>query len=498
MKGIAALLVLVTLLAPAACTNTSPGAGPGHGGEALETLDGSPVSPAELEAAIEEAMQKANVAGLSVAIINDGQIAYTHAFGFRDKAAGIPFDTETVTGAASLSKTVFAYLVMLLAEEGVIDLDEPLQAYLSRPLPDYPAYADLAGDDRYKEITARMVLSHSTGFPNWRWLESDGRLKFLFAPGTRHSYSGEGIALLQMVVEEVTGRDLETLARQRVFDPLGMTRTSYVWQETFEANAARPHDEFGRPKRLPRRTEPDAAGSMLTTAGDYARLLTAILQATGQRKATVDEMLRSQIAISYEHMFGPGAWRDTNTYQDIRLAWGLGWGRFDTQQGRAFFHTGHDFGYQNYSVTYADRGVGIVLLSNSDNFESVAREIVQAAIGDRYSPFDWLGYVPFDPARVKTPPPEPVAIDVAPAILQAYVGVYELSADMLLYFKVEDGKLYSSFDGQQWDPLYAESETRFFAQGDDTRVVFVKDAAGQVTGLNLEIQGAVLPARKTR
>ncbi|HUV90736.1 MAG TPA: serine hydrolase, partial [Anaerolineae bacterium] len=270
------------------------------------------------------------------------------------------------------------------------------------------------------------------------------------------------------------------------------------WQETFEANAARPHDEFGRPKRLPRRTEPDAAGSMLTTAGDYARLLTAILQATGQRKATVDEMLRSQIAISYEHMFGPGAWRDTNTYQDIRLAWGLGWGRFDTQQGRAFFHTGHDFGYQNYSVTYADRGVGIVLLSNSDNFESVAREIVQAAIGDRHSPFDWLGYVPFDPARVKTPPPEPVAIDVAPAILQAYVGVYELSADMLLYFKVEDGKLYSSFDGQQWDPLYAESETRFFAQGDDTRVVFVKDAAGQVTGLNLEIQGAVLPARKTR
>ena len=498
MKGVAALLVLVTLLAPAACTNTSPGAGSGRGGEALETLDGEPVSPAELEAAIEEAMQKANVAGLSVAIINDGHIAYTHAFGFRDKSAGIPFDTETATGAASLSKTVFAYLVMLLAEEGVIDLDQPLQAYLSRPLPDYPAYADLAGDDRYQQITARMVLSHSTGFPNWRWIEPDGRLKFLFAPGTRHSYSGEGIALLQMVVEEVTGRDLETLARQRVFDPLGMTRTSYAWQETFEANAARPHDEFGRPQRLPRRTQPDAAGSMFTTAGDYARLLAAILQATGQRKATVDEMLRSQIAISYEQMFGPGAWRDTNTYQGLGLAWGLGWGRFDTQQGRAFFHTGHDFGYQNYTVTYADRGIGIVLLSNSDNFESVAREIVQAAIGDRYSPFDWLGYVPFDPARVKTPPPEPVAIDVAPAILQAYVGVYELSADTVLYFKVEDGKLYSSFDGEQWDPLYAESETRFFAQGDDTRVVFVKDAAGQVTGLNLEIQGAVLPARKTR
>ena len=102
---------------------------------------------------------------------------------------------------------------MLLVEEGVIDLDKPLQAYLAKPLPDYPAYADLAGDERYKQITARMVLSHSTGFPNWRQFEPDGRLKFLFAPGARYSYSGEGFALLQMVVEEITGRDLETLAQ---------------------------------------------------------------------------------------------------------------------------------------------------------------------------------------------------------------------------------------------------------------------------------------------
>jgi CubicO group peptidase (beta-lactamase class C family) len=464
----------------------------------LKILDGGTVHVNELETAIGQAMEKANVAGLSVAILNDDQIAYTHAFDFRDKAAGIPFDEETVTGAASLSKTVFAYLVMLLAEEGVINLDKSLQAYLAKPLPDYPAYADLAGDDRYKQITARMVLSHSTGFPNWRWLEPDKLLSFLFAPGTRHSYSGEGIALLQMVVEEITGRDLETLAREKVFEPLGMTRTSYAWREAFEANAARPHDEFSRPKRLPRRTKPDAAGSMVTTAEDYARLLVAILNATGQRKATVVEILRSQIAISYEQMFGPGAWRDTNKYQDIHLAWGLGWGRFDTEQGRAFFHTGHDLGYQNYTVTFADQGIGIVLLSNSDNFESVAREIAQATIGDHHSPFDWLGYVPFDPSKVKTPPPEPVVIEVDPAILRAYVGAYELSADKVMQVKVEDWKLYISVDGQQWDQAYAESETRFFAQGDDTRVVFVKDDAGQVTGLNLEMQGLVLPTKKVR
>ena len=421
MKGVAALLVLVTLLAPAATMNTSAGARSGQVEEALTTLDGKPLPRAELEALIEQAMEKANVAGLSVAIINDGQIAYTHAFGYRDKAAGSLFDTQTVTGAASLSKTVFAYLVMLLAEEGVINLDKPLQAYLPKPLPDYPAYADLAGDDRYQQITARMVLSHSTGFPNWRSFEPDKRLKILFTPGTRYSYSGEGYALLQMVVEQITGRDLETLARQKIFEPLGMTRTSYVWQKTFEDNVAQAHDQFGRTQRLLqlalRRSKPDAAGSMVTTAGDYARFLTAILNATGKQKAAMDEMWRSQIAISSEQMFGPGAWQDTNRYQDIGLAWGLGWGRFDTELGRAFFHTGHDFGYQNYTVTYADKGIGIVLLSNSDNFESVAAEIVQAAIGDTSSPFGWLGYLPFDPSDVKSPPLEPLAMAVFALIL---------------------------------------------------------------------------------
>jgi CubicO group peptidase (beta-lactamase class C family) len=252
-KPATGLVLLLGALSLAACSTEARRSGSGRAWRELRTLDGDTVPVDRLEAAIRHAMAKANVAGLSVAIINDGRIAYVRGFGFRDRAAGIPFDEQTVTGAASLSKTVFAYLLMLLAEEGAIELDKPLQAYLPRPLPTYPAYADLATDDRYRQITARMALSHSTGFPNWRWLTPEKRLTFLFAPGSRFSYSGEGIALLQMVVEEITGEDLETLARRRVFEPLGMTRTSYSWRVEFDANAARPHDEFGRPKRLPRR-----------------------------------------------------------------------------------------------------------------------------------------------------------------------------------------------------------------------------------------------------
>jgi CubicO group peptidase (beta-lactamase class C family) len=378
-------------------------------------------------------------------------------------------------------------------------LDRPLYEYLDKPLYEYPAYADLAGDERYKQITARMALSHSTGFPNWRLLQPDGRLKFLFSPGERHSYSGEGIVLLQMVVGEVTGKDLETLAQEKVFQPLGMTRSSYIWQAEYEGNAASPHDQYGRPRgESIQRTKPDAAGSMVTTAGDYARFISrGILNAEGKRQATTDEMLRPQIAIHYKEMFGPGAWQGTDQYQAIRLGWGLGWGRFDTPYGRAFFHTGHSFGWQNYTVTYADEGIGIVLLANSDNFESVAQEIVEKAIGDVYTPFGWLGYIPFDPARPKaTPPSEPTAVEVDAAILVTYAGTYDMRPTALIQIKFEDGQLWIlSTDGSRWDPLYAETETRFFVQGEESyRFEFIRDGSGQVMGLQLEIQGLQLPA----
>jgi len=495
---LALLVALVALVAFAACSVPPPSVAPepDGSGNSLTTLNGETASTAELETFIFKTMEKAGVTGLSCAIINDSEIVYQKAFGLKDAEAGTPNDEETIYAAASFSKPVFAYLVMTLAEEEVIDLDRPLVEYLGRPLLDYPAYADLEGDERYKEVTARMVLSHSTGFPNWRFLTEDGRLSIMFPPGSKFSYSGEGIVLLQMVVEEITGQDLETLAQEKVFGPLAMTSSSYVWQEAYEEDYALPHDEYGRPQMLKKRNEADAAGSMATTADDYARFVVAMLNPEGGQQALVDEMLAPQIAITSQSMFGPGAWQEADENRDTNLSWGLGWGRFDSERGPAFFHTGHDFGWQNYTVTYPDRGIGIVLLSNSDNFESVAQEIVEKAIGDTHSPFDWLGYVPFDPSQEKVPPPEPVAIELDPATLEAYVGVYELTPEDLIHIKLGDEGLLIG-DGQAWMPLYAESESQFFAEVDDTRVVFARDAAGEVTGLSLTVQGMELPpARK--
>ncbi|UCC76068.1 MAG: beta-lactamase family protein, partial [Anaerolineales bacterium] len=351
-RGWLLILTIAMLLsgcAPSGTTVTETATGP-----SLKTLDGGWVSVDELEDFINDTMQQAGVTGLSCAIINDSQIVYRQAFGVKDTNIAGRADENTIFAAASFSKPLFAYLVMLLTEEGIIELDRPLQDYLRKALPGYPGYTDLEGDNRYKQITARMALSHSIGFPNHRWLTTDGRLRFLFEPRSRFHYSGEGIQLLQMVIEEITAKGLEDLAREKVFGPLGMGKSSYVWQPAYEDNCAVPHDEFGRPKRLQRRTGADAAGSMVTTAGDYAQFVIALLNATGQRKATIEEMLQPQIAISSTSMFGPGSWEDTDRDRRASLSWGLGWGRFDSDHGRAFFHTGHDFGWQNYTVTYPD------------------------------------------------------------------------------------------------------------------------------------------------
>ena len=493
------LIILVQLLALLGCSVQagSNGSDNPQSNARLKKLDGDSISTAELEAFVEQIMEEADIPGLSLAILNDSQIVYQKAFGYKNKSDDTINDEQTLFSAASFSKPVFAYLVMLLAEEKVIDLDRPLYEYLDKPLYEHPNYADLKDDDRYQQITARMVLNHSTGFPNWRFLTQDGKLSILFPPGSRHSYSGEGIALLQMIVEVVTGRDLEALAQEKIFLPFGMTRSSYIWQPEFEENYAFPHDEYGRPRGEDiQRAKPDAAGSMVTTASDYARFLVGILNAKERGEATTNEMLSSQIAINYKHMFGPDAWKMTDENQDINLAWGLGWGRFDTSCGGAFFHTGHSIGWQNYTVTYIDEGIGIVMLSNSDNFESVAEQIAKMAIGDIYSPYDWLGYVPFDPTREKkTPPPDPIAIQVDPAVLAAYAGNYDMQPTAMLKVKFEDNSLFlQSLDGEGWEPLYAESETHFFIKGqEDYRFIFVQDNAGTGTALQVVFQGVQLP-----
>ena len=148
-----------------------------------------------------------------------------------------------------MSKLPAAYVTLKLIEQGKLDLDRPLREYLDHPY--------LTNEPLHLKITARMALSHTTGFPNWRkggW-RSGGPLPVLFEPGTKFGYSGEGFTYLQRVIEHITGEPFEPYVQRTLFAPLGITSASYVWQERFEKTAAAGHDAKGAvPPRAMRRT----------------------------------------------------------------------------------------------------------------------------------------------------------------------------------------------------------------------------------------------------
>ncbi len=368
-------------------------------GETLARLDGTAVEVAEIERRIPELMEKVWVPGMSVLVVRDGAIAYRQNFGTRSARTGEPITPSTSFAGLSFSKTITAYLVMRMVEKGLFDLDRPLHSYLQKPVPKYDFYTDLAGDEAHLAITARHVLSHTTGWPNWRWFMPGRKLAFLFPPGERHSYSGEGFAYLQLALEEATGKAFEELAQRFVFAPLDMSRSSMLWQPSYEADFAEDHDLLGRPLRRDRRDNASAAGSLQTTIGDYARFLMAVLSAQGLEPARRDAMIAPHVPIRHARMFGPRIYEETTDHRERGLAWTLGFGRVETPFGPAFFHTGNDMGSANYAIAFPERRAAVVLMGNSNRLEGIAEDVVELLTGDSSSPFDFLGYLRFDGPR---------------------------------------------------------------------------------------------------
>lgn len=362
----------------------------------IKRLDGSTFTPAEIDTTVTHLMRAARVPGIGIAILNDGNVAYLNAYGVRDKEKNLPMTPDSVMTAASLSKVAFAYMVMQLVDEGVLDLDKPVYQYLPKALPEYDAYKDLANDLRYKKITARMLLSHTSGFPNWRRFTDDGKLSINFEPGSRFAYSGEGIALLQLVVESATKKPLNDLMRDRVFQPLGMTRTSMFWEDRFESDYANGYDEEEHSLGPQKRTRADAAGSMQTTVNDFGRFMAAVMQGKGLRKQTREQMLSSQIQILSKREFPTFSTEATDENKTIRLSYGLGWGLYWTPYGKAFFKEGHDEGLRHYTVCFDKTGTGIVIMTNSSNGEGIYKELLETLLGNTYTPIEWEGFTPYN------------------------------------------------------------------------------------------------------
>jgi CubicO group peptidase (beta-lactamase class C family) len=330
---------------------------------------------AELEAMIPAEMEKATLPGLSIALIRDGEIHWRRGFGVKDVDSKEPVDEHTIFQAASMSKPVFAYTVMKLCEGGVISLDRPLTEYTTERFLD---------DPRLDRISARRVLSHTSGLQNWRSDKSPFKIDFI--PGEQFRYSGEGYFYLQSVVTRLKGKvnpadcatfeaglkvcatDFEDFMKASVLVPFGMHSSGYTWNKAMEPYLARGHDESGRP--LPRKgpkgptvARYGSAGALLSTPTDYAKFLIEVINpksadAFRLNAGSLAEMIRPHIKVNET------------------TSWALGWAIYN-EAGPFIGHGGDNKGFHCFAVTSVKDKAGYVIMTNGDGGTQVLKSVME-------------------------------------------------------------------------------------------------------------------------
>jgi CubicO group peptidase (beta-lactamase class C family) len=406
-------LVIPTAVMVMPPTDTAAAQAVSRTSSGIHRLDGTVISHDRADALTRQLVVEHAITGLQVAVINNGQRVWSAAYGVRARGDGngsaavgpdLPMQRSTTTWAASITKALFATFVMRLVERQQLDIDVPIVRQLPQPLDSYAPYrtkaAALMSDSMWPRVTPRMLLSHSSGLLNFATMETDGQMRLHDVPGTRYRYSGEGINLLQFVIEQRVGAPLDSLMRTAFFDPLGMTRTSLTFRPEFVDDIA---DRFGHDGRFlakTRRNPARAAGSMTSTADDLANFIVALLDETSATSLPGQDarrlMFSPSVRITARTQFGPHSLTtDGDEAAQFGLAYGLGWGLLTrTSHGPAFFKEGHGDGAQTYLLCFRQQKSCLILMTNSDNGELAFRPLVNALLGTDEVPWTWEGYTP--------------------------------------------------------------------------------------------------------
>ena len=349
----------------------------------------SPPSPESIDVRVRALMARERVEGMALAVIDAGRIVHVAAYGRRSRERNLPLTISTVMYGASLTKAAFAYMVLQLVDEGRLDLDKSLADLLPRPLPEYDDYRDLAAEVRWRNLTPRILLTHSSGFANFRWLEPDRKLRMHFDPGSQYAYSGEGVYLLQFVLEEGLKLDVGTEMQRRVFERFGMRNTSMTWRPDFSANLADGYSIEGTMEPHDERSSVSGAGSMDTTIEDQAMLWAGVMRGDGLSRASRKELVRSQLSITSAHQFPTlTAPRDTSN-ASIGLAAGLGLVVFEDVSGRAWFKGGHNDWTGNMLICLERGQRCLVMLANDVRAERIYPDIARMVLNDTRIPWRW-------------------------------------------------------------------------------------------------------------
>ncbi len=354
-QNIRKLLLLVLLSIP--LTNC-------HSQNKIRNLKGFDVSKDSIHIFLESRMDSLNIPGLSIAIINDSKVVYHQTFGYANLEEKFPVTERTIFEGASLSKSVFATFVMKFVEDGKLDLDKPLFEYLS--------YPDIEYDDRYKKITARMVLSHRTGFPNWRENEEDKKLKIKFEPGTAYEYSGEAYQYLALVLKHLEGTDwngLETAFQNKIAKPLGMKNTRFIPTLQLKEKKAEPYNNekqwidwknnYWYKKDKGKFV---SASSIHTEPIDFSKWMIGVMNGEILSEASYKEMFKHHSTVS-------------TLSSGIKIYYTLGFVTADKPYETSYFHGGSNDGFTCWYLMDTAKKWGYVLFTNSENGEKLGNEV---------------------------------------------------------------------------------------------------------------------------
>tara|TARA_B100000809_G_scaffold266363_1_gene328727 strand:+ start:3543 stop:5057 length:1515 start_codon:yes stop_codon:yes gene_type:complete len=306
---------------------------------------------------IEQLIKQHNIPSLGIGYINDGQLQQVRLYG--EKTKGNPVDYKTFYKIASLTKPIVAILTLKLVEQGLWSLDDPIYNYhIDKDVKDAP---------ELKLLTTRHILSHQTGFPNWRYLNADNKLAFEFTPGSKFQYSGEGFEFLRKALEKKFNKDLEKLAEEHLFTPLGMNNTHFYWNDKIdEKDYAVPHNELGQPIPYKKYTTANAAANILTTILDYGQFMSHMINGAG-----LSDSLYQQFITPHSNK-QPG------------IDWGLGCAlqlNLNPTGAYAISHGGGDDGLKTIMLILPKSKQGLVIFSNSENGMVVWKKIIEEYFG---------------------------------------------------------------------------------------------------------------------
>jgi Beta-lactamase class C and other penicillin binding proteins len=329
-----------------------------EGVQQIKSLSGKEITAAEMDKFLRSQMDSIGLPGLSIAIINDAKIIYHRTLGVTNVDTKEKVSEETLFDAGSMSKTPFTFLVLKMVEQEILNLDQPLYTYLP--------YPDIAHDDRYKLITARMVLCHTSGFPNWRIMNKDQKLDIKFTPGTQFLYSGEGFEYLANVVahlKNIQKNDLQDLFKAEVSTPLGMKYAYYTWNDYVEKHQAAGHVDgkvsggWGLNANKPNY---GASYSLQTEAVSYAKFLIAMIQEEGLKKETYDEMLKVQVQIPSK--------TDSSSYC-------LGIMMKPSEFGNEYMHDGYNLNFYCAFMFNKEQKFGYVFFTNCNKGSDLNKKL---------------------------------------------------------------------------------------------------------------------------